>query len=98
MEHQFPMPRGCFSTECHKAFSKPVKLTVMAEGSFETYRACSYCFSPASEKSSERSRIPSQPKEIQVEPVTLEVLREIDILSDAEGKYVYHLASMYVGT
>jgi len=98
MEHQSPEPRVCFSTESHKAVSKPVELTVRTEGSFATYRACSYCFSPASEKSSERSRIPMQPKEIQVEPVTLEVLREIDILSDAEGKYVFHLASMYVGT
>lgn len=34
--------------------------------------------------------------ETQVEQVTLEILREMEILCDIEGKYIFHLWRMYV--
>lgn len=34
--------------------------------------------------------------EMQVEQATLGSLREIEIFSDAEGRYIFHLARMYV--
>ena len=33
--------------------------------------------------------------EIQVESVTQEILREIEIVSDGEGRHLYRLAEMY---
>lgn len=36
--------------------------------------------------------------EMQVHQVTLEILKEIDILSDTEGRYIFHLANMYINT
>jgi hypothetical protein len=36
--------------------------------------------------------------EMQVHQVTLEILREIDILSDTEGRYIFHLANIYINT
>jgi hypothetical protein len=33
---------------------------------------------------------------MQVELPTLEILRELEILSDVEGKYIYQLASIYI--
>lgn len=35
---------------------------------------------------------------MQVHQVNLEILKEIDILSDTEGRYIFHLASTYVHT
>jgi hypothetical protein len=32
---------------------------------------------------------------MKVELPTLKILKELEILSDAEGKYIYHLASIY---
>jgi hypothetical protein len=32
---------------------------------------------------------------MKVELPTLKILKELEILSDVEGKYIYHLASMY---
>jgi hypothetical protein len=34
--------------------------------------------------------------EMQVHQVNLEILKEIDILSDTEGRYIFHLASIYI--
>ena len=34
--------------------------------------------------------------EMQVHQVTLDILKEIDILSDTEGRYIFHLASIYI--
>ncbi len=33
---------------------------------------------------------------MQVEQVTLEILREMEILSDIEGRYIFHLGRMYL--
>jgi len=33
---------------------------------------------------------------MKVELLTLKILKELEILSDTEGKYIYHLASMYI--
>jgi hypothetical protein len=32
--------------------------------------------------------------EMQVHQVTLEILKDIEILSDTEGRYIFHLASI----
>lgn len=34
--------------------------------------------------------------EMQVEQVSLEILREVEILSEPEGRYIFHLARIYV--
>lgn len=39
-----------------------------------------------------------QVMEIQVHQVNLEILKDIEILSDTEGRYIFHLASIYVRT
>ncbi len=43
------MPQGqatvCPYVKCGKILSEPIKLTVRAEGSLETYYACPHCFS-----------------------------------------------------
>jgi hypothetical protein len=33
---------------------------------------------------------------MKVELPTVEILKELEIISDVEGKYIYHLASMYI--
>jgi hypothetical protein len=33
--------------------------------------------------------------EMQVRQVTLEILKEFEILSDTEGRYIFHLARMH---
>jgi len=32
----------------------------------------------------------------QVEQVTLEILREMEIFSDVEGRHIFHLAGIYI--
>lgn len=32
---------------------------------------------------------------MQIEQVSLEILREVEILSDPEGRYIFHLARIY---
>ncbi|MCW4052707.1 MAG: hypothetical protein NWE78_05830 [Candidatus Bathyarchaeota archaeon] len=36
--------------------------------------------------------------ETQVEQVTLETLREMETLSDAKGRHIFHLARIYIST
>ncbi len=39
---------ACPYVKCGKIFSEPIELTVLAEGSVETYYACPHCFSRVS--------------------------------------------------
>jgi len=36
---------GCSCSKCGMSFTEPIELTVLAEGSPETYHACPHCFS-----------------------------------------------------
>ncbi len=38
----------CSCSKCGKSFSEPIELTVLVEGSHETYSACPHCFSKVS--------------------------------------------------
>lgn len=86
----------CSYSKCRKSFIKPIELAVRTEDSLETYPACPYCFSRVKEKEAENSRDFDEESEIRVENASLGLLREMEMLSDTEGKYIYELATMYV--
>lgn len=75
---------------------EPTELTVRVKDSRETYPACPYCFAPVDEKRTEDPWASTQATEIQVEQVTLEFLREMEVLSDTEDRRLSQLASKYV--
>jgi hypothetical protein len=97
MERQFPETSiTCAHAGCGRAFGEPTELTVRVNDSMETYSACPYCFTPVDEKKTEDSQASTEATEINVEQVTLDFLREMEILSDADGRYLTQLASKYV--
>lgn len=81
--------------KCGRSYSKPIKLTVHQKGYSETYPACPYCFSRFSESQPIDSAASDDESEVQLELATHDVLTEIEICSDTEGRFIFQCAEFY---
>jgi hypothetical protein len=78
--------------KCGRSFGKPIKLTVHLEGSSETYPACPYCFSRFNENGTTSSAASDDESEVQLGQATQDVVKEIEICSDTEGRFIFQCA------